>query len=58
MVYAFRVKLNYLNENKFRYNFKDTANPVYSWGTNIKTSTHYRSGYEPYFTQNFCMELL
>ena len=36
-----RLGLSHLADHKFRHNFQDCVNPVYSCGQEIETSTHY-----------------
>ena len=38
-----RLKLGFshLREHKFRYNFQENVNPIYSCGENIETSIHF-----------------
>ena len=36
-----RVDFSHFSEHKFRHNFQDTLNPIFSYGENIETTTHY-----------------
>ena len=35
------INFNHLNEHKFRHNFRDTINPMYSCGFEPETTDHY-----------------
>ena len=41
LITRLKVVFSCFREHKFRYNFLDILNPIYSWGDNIKISIHY-----------------
>ena len=44
-----RLGLSHLADHKFRHNFQDCINPVYSCGQEIETSTHYHCARQTLF---------
>ena len=36
-----RLQFSHFNEHKFCHNFKDCVNPMWDWGAEIETSSHF-----------------